>query len=34
MTQEKADAADVTLDLLAIQANALEAIRDYSRYLR
>jgi hypothetical protein len=34
MTQEKADAADVTLDLLAIQSNALEAIRDYSRYLR
>ena len=34
MTQEKADTADVTLDLLAIQSNALEAIRDYSRYLR
>jgi hypothetical protein len=34
MTQEKADAADFTLDLLAIQSNALEAIRDYSHYLR
>ena len=34
MTQEKADTADVTLDLLAIQSNAQEAIRDYSRYLR
>jgi hypothetical protein len=34
MTQEKADAADVTLDLLAIQSNALEAIRDYGHYLR
>jgi rubrerythrin len=28
------DAADVTLDLLAIQSSALEAIRDYRRYLR
>ena len=34
MTQKQTDAADVTLDLLAIQSNALEAIRDYSRYLR
>jgi hypothetical protein len=34
MTQKESDAADVTLDLLAIQSNALEAIRDYSRYLR
>lgn len=34
MTQKEPDAADVTLDLLAIQSNALEAIRDYSRYLR
>ena len=34
MTQKETDAADVTLDLLAIQSSALEAIRDYSRYLR
>ena len=34
MTQKEIDAADVTLDLLAIQSSALEAIRDYSRYLR
>ena len=34
MTQQEADAADVMLDLQAIQSNALEAIRDYSRYLR
>ena len=34
MAQKEADAADVTLDLLAIQSNALEAIRDYRRYLR
>jgi len=34
MTQKETGAADVTLDLLAIQSNALEAIRDYSRYLR
>ena len=34
MTQKETGAADVTLDLLAIQASALEAIRDYSRYLR
>ena len=34
MAQEEADAADVTLDLLAIQSRALEAIRDYRRYLR
>ena len=33
MTQKETGAADVTLDL-AIQASALEAIRDYSRYLR
>jgi len=33
MTQKETDAADVTLDLLAIQSSALEAIRDYSRYL-
>jgi hypothetical protein len=33
MAQKEADAADVTLDLLAIQSNALEAIRGY-RYLR
>ena len=29
-----ADAADVALDLLAIQSNVLEAIQDYRRYLR
>lgn len=34
MAQEETDAADVTLDLLAIQSSALEAIRDYRRYLR
>jgi hypothetical protein len=34
MTQRETGAADVTLDLLAIQSHALEAIRDYSRYLR
>ena len=34
MTQKKTGAADVTLDLLAIQSSALEAIRDYGRYLR
>ena len=34
MAQREADAADVTIDLLAIQSNALEAIRDYRRYLR
>jgi rubrerythrin len=34
MIQKETGAADVTLDLLAIQSKALEAIRDYSRYLR
>jgi hypothetical protein len=34
LAQKEADAADVTLDLLAIQSRALEAIRDYARYLR
>jgi hypothetical protein len=34
MAQKEADAADVTIDLLAIQSNALEAIRNYRRYLR
>jgi hypothetical protein len=34
MAQEDSGAADVTLDLVAIQSHALEAIRDYSRYLR
>jgi len=34
VAQKETDAADVTLDLLAIQSHALEAIRDYSRYLR
>jgi hypothetical protein len=34
MAQQEIPAADVALDLLAIQSNALEAIRDYSRYLR
>jgi hypothetical protein len=34
MAQKEADAADVMLDLLAIQSNALEAIRDYRRHLR
>jgi len=28
MTQKETGAADVTLDLLAIQSNALEAFRD------
>jgi hypothetical protein len=32
VAQKETDAADVTLDLLAIQSHALEAIRDYSRY--
>src|ERR1700730_15384045 len=31
MTQKETDAADVTLDLLAIQSSALEAIRPRSR---
>jgi hypothetical protein len=31
MAQKEADAADVTIDLLTIQSNALEAIRDYRR---
>ena len=34
MTRKKTDPADVTRDVLAIQSSALEAIRDYSRYLR
>jgi hypothetical protein len=34
MTHKEANAADVTLDLLAIQSSALEAIRDHRRYLR
>jgi hypothetical protein len=34
MAQEESDHEDVTLDLLAIQSHALQAIRDYSRYLR
>jgi hypothetical protein len=34
VAQKEADAADVTLDLLTIQSRALEAIRDYRRYLR
>jgi hypothetical protein len=34
MTEKETGAADVTLDLLAIQSNALEAIRAYSRCLR
>jgi hypothetical protein len=34
VAQKEADAADVRLDLLAIQSRALEAIRDYRRYLR
>jgi hypothetical protein len=34
MAQKEADAADVTIDLLAIQSSALAAIRDYRRYLR
>ena len=34
MAQKEADAAEVRTDLLAIQSNALAAIRDYRRYLR
>jgi rubrerythrin len=34
MAQEETQAADVAQDLLAIQSSALEAIRDYGRYLR
>jgi rubrerythrin len=34
MAQKEADAVEVTLDLLAIQSRALEAIRGYRRYLR
>ena len=34
MAQKEAAAADVTIDLLTIQSNALEAIRDYRRYRR
>jgi hypothetical protein len=34
MTRKETSAADVRLDLLAIQSSALEAIRDYGRYLR
>jgi rubrerythrin len=34
MTRKETGAADGTLDLMAIQSNALEAIRDYDRYLR
>ena len=34
MTHKETDAADVTRDLQAIQSSALEAIRDYSRYMR
>jgi len=34
MTRKETGAADVTLDLMAIQSNALEAIRDYGHYLR
>jgi len=34
MTREETGAADVVLDLMAIQSNALEAIRDYGHYLR
>jgi hypothetical protein len=34
MTPKETSAADVRLDLLAIQSRALEAIRDYDRYLR
>jgi len=34
MARNETDAADVALDLLAIQSSALEAIGDYSRYLR
>ena len=34
MTREETGAADVVLDLMTIQSNALEAIRDYGHYLR
>ena len=34
MTRKETGAVDVTLDLMAIQSNALEAIRDYGHYLR
>ena len=34
MAHKETNATDVTLDLLAIQSSALEAIRNYSRYLR
>ena len=34
MAQQEIPGAEVALDLLAIQSNALEAIRDYRRYLR
>ena len=34
MAKKESHAADVTLDLLTIQSNALKAIRDYRRYLR
>ncbi len=34
MTREEAGAANVMLDLMAIQSNALEAVRDYDHYLR
>jgi hypothetical protein len=34
MAQEETHDADVTQDLLVIQSNALEALRDYRRCLR
>ena len=34
MAQEETHDADVTRDLLVIQSNALDALRDYRRYLR
>lgn len=34
MAKKESHAADVTLDLLTIQSNALKAIRAYRRYLR
>jgi hypothetical protein len=34
MTSGKASSADVTLDLLSIQSNALKALHDYDQYLR
>jgi hypothetical protein len=34
MTRKETGAADVTLDLMAIQSNALEAIRGYGPYRR